>query len=31
MDFITKLLLSKDTIIETEYDSIFTIVDRLTK
>jgi len=31
MDFVTKLPLSKDTTIGIEYDSIFTIVDRLTK
>jgi hypothetical protein len=31
MDFITKLLLSKDTAIGTKYNSILTIVDRLTK
>ena len=31
MDFITKLPLSKDTTTGLEYDSILTIVDRLTK
>ena len=31
MDFVTKLPLSKDTTTGTEYDSILTMVDRLTK
>ena len=31
MDFITKLPLSKDSVTGVEYDSILTIVDRLTK
>ena len=31
MDFITKLPLSKDLVTGVEYDSILTIVDRLTK
>ncbi len=31
MDFITKLPLSKDTTMGLEYDSILTVVDRLTK
>jgi hypothetical protein len=31
MDFITKLLLSRDSTTGIEYDSILTIVDRLTK
>jgi hypothetical protein len=31
MDFITKLLPSKDLAIGVEYDSILIIVDRLTK
>jgi hypothetical protein len=31
MDFITKLPLSKDIVIGTKYNSILTIVDRLTK
>jgi hypothetical protein len=31
MDFITKLLLSKDIVIGTKYNSILTIVDQLTK
>jgi hypothetical protein len=31
MDFITKLLASKDLITGVEYNSILTIVDRLTK
>jgi hypothetical protein len=31
MDFITKLLLSKDLAIGIKYDSIFTIVEQLTK
>ncbi len=31
MDFITKLPLSKDSTIRVVYDSILTIVDRLTK
>jgi hypothetical protein len=31
MDFITKLLASKDLVTGVEYNSILTIVDRLTK
>jgi len=31
MDFITKLLLSQDSTTGIKYDSILTIVDRLTK
>jgi hypothetical protein len=31
MDFITKLPLSRDSATDVEYDSILTIVDRLTK
>jgi hypothetical protein len=31
MDFITKLLAFKDLVIGVEYNSILTIVDRLTK
>ena len=31
MDFITKLPLSRDLVTGVEYDSILTIVDRLTK
>ena len=31
MDFVTKLLQSRDTVIGTKYDSILTIVDQLTK
>ena len=31
MDFITKLLLSKDLVTRVKYDSILTMVDRLTK
>jgi hypothetical protein len=31
MDFITKLLLSKDLVIGIKYDGILTVVERLTK
>ena len=31
MDFITKLLPSRDPVTEVEYNSILTMVDRLTK
>ena len=31
MDFIVKLLISKDPVIQEEYDAILVIVDRLTK
>ena len=31
MDFIVKLLISKDPVIQEEYDIILVIVDRLTK
>jgi hypothetical protein len=31
MDFITKLLLSKDLVIRIKYNSILTIVEQLTK
>ena len=31
MDFIVKLLISKDPVIQEEYDTILIIVDRLTK
>ena len=31
MDFIVKLLLLKESIIETKYDSLLVIIDKLTK